>query len=401
MVIRHYITCLTCRFNYTLRVGLGFESLQSHTFQCIECHEDISVSLDVDNKNVTLKFNYVENCEAGNVEGHIYNLHSESVFPESELHRDKAFPWMGDLHTISERQQQYIDDNGIVIDKIREKLAMQEITPVEDLWKVLKKAWRLDINGRTDLSLQILKEYKVFEFTEEKTLENCLHHLCYRIIDVRGYSILRSTMDVYRNANVTNATEYSRFLDYYTANLQRKYFKNYFNIFSEFFANYSEYNQVILKYKHGISLGENAITGSSAFNKTKMFYGNAFEIYTSSLTVVACINNLNSGRKYDEFESMNLSKYLTVNKARRAEPFKEVNELQIFSDCLESTLRNASHHQSIELKGKKVHYRSGGTGEKRTMPYAVYLSKCVDIFVSQCILLMMEQILIVSLRNEE
>jgi hypothetical protein len=376
--------------NYSLRIGVGHESVQSHTFQCVSCHEDITLRLHVDNTDVFVKFENIDNCQDGTKEGTIYNLHPEYVFSEDQLHVDQAFPWLEDIAQIAHKQMEMAEAQGLTIDNVKMLEAMQGTTSTEDLWKVMKKAWSLEKNGRTDLSLETLKGYVDFSFSEEQNFEQTLFHFCGRFIGPRGLSIFSSTGELFKKAKNANEAEYTRFIGYYLENFREGNFANYLDIFTEFFRDFSEYNQVLSRVQYELDIGDDIVAGSSSFKRTKMFYGNAFEVYTSSLSVLACINNINKGRKFDEFQSMDLAKYLTINKAKRADPFKDIPDLQPYVDCVESTLRNASHHKSIKLRGKKVHYRSGGTGAERSMSYAEYLTKCTNIFVCLCCLVKLE-----------
>ena len=131
---------------------------------------------------------------------------------------------------------------------------------------------------------------------------------------------------------------------------------------------------------------------SSAFSKTKLFYGNAFENLTTNVATLACINNVASGRRFDEFKTMNLKDYLTINKANRCNPFKDEAVLMNIGNCLDSTIRNASHHGGMKLinNGKKIQYRSGGNGAQRTMSYLDYIKACNEIMISTCALFALE-----------
>lgn len=61
-------------------------------------------------------------------------------------------------------------------------------------------------------------------------------------------------------------------------------------------------------------------------------------------------------------------------------------------DCLDSTLRNASHHKAMKLKhhGKTIKYQSGGTGSVKEIPYSGYLEKCNAITLSLACLYLVE-----------
>lgn len=49
MVIQRWtVSCGTCKTNHTLRISLGTDRYQEHTFPCVNCGEDMSVRLDID-----------------------------------------------------------------------------------------------------------------------------------------------------------------------------------------------------------------------------------------------------------------------------------------------------------------------------------------------------------------
>ncbi len=92
---------------------------------------------------------------------------------------------------------------------------------------------------------------------------------------------------------------------------------------------------------------------------------------------------------------MDLKKYMTINKANRANPFKDAQPLYRFADCLDSSLRNASHHGAVSFnkKKKEIIYRSGGTGSEKTITYTDYLMKCNNLLFSLAALMMLEFLL--------
>jgi hypothetical protein len=204
---------------------------------------------------------------------------------------------------------------------------------------------------------------------------------------------------MYLDANILAAEvsheflpEYHRFKDYYLSSLYSEHLERYFDIFSEYFQDYSEFNQTLMYAQYGLPLPPKAQASSRGFKRTKMFYGNAFEALTSNFTVLACLNNILNGRKYDTFDKMDLSKYLAIDKANRGNPFKDTQPFFEFARDLDSVLRNASHNgaMKIDRDNKVVSYRSGGTGVLHTIPYSEYLYKCNEIFLRVAALLLLE-----------
>ena len=131
---------------------------------------------------------------------------------------------------------------------------------------------------------------------------------------------------------------------------------------------------------------------SSAFNKTKMFYGNAFEIMAKNVSIIACLNNIHNGREFDQFEKMNLKKYLEIDNANKINPFKTTQAFKEIVLSFDSTIRNASHHKAIRFDktNGNIQYRSGGTGAEKSISYTKYLEECCKIMFSIFILNMLE-----------
>lgn len=166
-------------------------------------------------------------------------------------------------------------------------------------------------------------------------------------------------------------------------------------IFAEFFRDYSEYDQIILYVKNCVPVPGGCVASSSGFSSTKMYYGNAYEAFTSNIATLACLNNIACGRAFDQFETMTLMKYLTISKANRGNPLKQNPQFSAFLDCLDSQLRNASHHGASKAVKRRtfIEYRSGGTGAKLEISYSKYLEKCGQIALSAAALLMVELVI--------
>jgi hypothetical protein len=112
----------------------------------------------------------------------------------------------------------------------------------------------------------------------------------------------------------------------------------------------------------------------------------------SNVEVPACINNVLSGRPFDRFATMDLKKYVTINKARRAEPLLATAPLSALATGINSAVRNASHHGAIKLDqvSGAITYRSGGTGATQKMRYIEYLALCSEMLLQLAALLMIE-----------
>lgn len=394
MVNRVSIKCATCGKIHTLRISVGHSPYQEHHFKCIQCREEIIVGLEVDKRHVRTELKLVENCELSDSEGAVVNLHPEYTVPEDQVHKDGVFPWLRDFHTVIDAQKKWLPEN---YNEEKHKNwhdyrdLLLSIESVPESWMKLKKGWSLYRNGQDDLSIKVLQEYKSDNFKESPSLENVLFHFCSTYLAPKNLDIFKTIYEFSVGVAQQNNISFSKFRSYYRKSLKTEHMDRYFDIFSDYFKNFSEYNQLMIYQKFGIPTPEGQIVTSSAFKRTKMFYGDAFEALTSNFTTIACLGNIFSGREFDTFEKMDLKTYLTINKANRSKPFENLPEFKSFIDCVDSTLRNASHHSSMNIDNKNnIIYRSGGTGAKRSMSYSEYLCKCNKIMFNIVALLMLE-----------
>ncbi|MGE0084142.1 MAG: hypothetical protein AB7S75_06940 [Desulfococcaceae bacterium] len=393
MVIRHYIKCDTCNTPHTLRIGLGHNDWQEHTFPCVECGEDISVGVKLDFENISTDLKCISNCKIGSEEGSIVNLHPELAINKDSLHKDYAFPFLENMaNKIFDHPE---GTPNVPHDKFEEILEeSKRRTYFKEEWDTLKKAWSLQLKGRADIANTIKEEtISQFGYNDEVTnINDWVFRFSYRILSPSQLSLFHNIAGVTKKSNELHSDEFLKFKKYYIDNFFIEQYQRYFDIYSEYFLNYSEYGQTLFYQKFKKELPDKFEVSSLSFKKTKMFYGNAFESLSTNIVVLACINNINCGRSFDQFQTMDLKKYMTINKANRATPFKDVEEFVALTDCLDSTLRNASHHGGMKFdsKNKKIIYRSGGTGSEREMSYKEYLFKCNDILFASSALLMLE-----------
>jgi hypothetical protein len=119
-----------------------------------------------------------------------------------------------------------------------------------------------------------------------------------------------------------------------------------------------------------------------------MFYGNAFEVFASSVDILAY------GRPFNQFERMTQKEYLKLDKANRFEAFTAVPEFIAICEERDNQIRNASHHggMRMERKTQTIRYRSGkgGIGPDQRMGYATFLARGAKLFLQAMTLLRIE-----------
>ena len=392
MILRYYIKCTTCEAPHTLRISVGHNTYQDHTFPCVNCEEEMKIRMEVDFENIKTELKYIENCEIGNEDGAVINLSPEFPIPPGQLHQDGVFPWM---HFV--RDHFPLEDKPAT-HKIKDKkytdihMALGGIFAVSEAWLQIKKAWSLILNDKIDLANKFVENYKIItNYQGDISLDSILFHFSSVLIHPGKTHLFENAANEIEKINKLNPQRFVEFKSYYKKNLYLDHRENYLELFSNYFKNISEFDQVLLYSKNAKQVDETFHVSSTNFKRTKMFYGDAFEVLTASFTVLACLSNLSKGRKYDQFETMDLSQYVTINKANRANPFNDIACFKIFSDCIDSQIRNASHHQSMKMiKNGIILYRSPGATNWKKIPYIKYLYMCNEIMLSICALHMIE-----------
>ena len=126
----------------------------------------------------------------------------------------------------------------------------------------------------------------------------------------------------WEKAGTVNSRQCNALREYFLDKHAPDFLSNTLTVISEYMAHFSEFTQVLIYQDLGVSVGPDSNPSSSAFDSTKMFYGNAFEHLASFLTLPACFNNVVEARPYDTFKELSLEKYLNLDKASRHGPLE-------------------------------------------------------------------------------
>ena len=394
MKVREFLKCLTCDHIHTIRVSVGHNPIQRHDFACASCEEPIGLIMHVDYHIFSTEIEFCENCDLALEEGSIVNLDPHFLIHESDLDADRNFGWMQEAQYIMAANPEVAilptaPNSQAMVDTYEQ---LGGLPGIYKYWNTLKKAWSLRENKKNALAAKVIKKYDPRGYKITSSIDGALKDFFHRLTLPKAYHLTESGYQAIKNAKTGYPEEFKRFVNFYTSQMHLDNMRGYFDIFNEFFEHYSEFDQSILYTKNLAPVREGHVASSFGFSRTKMFYGNAYEIYTSNIAVLACINNILQGRKFDEFKMMDLSRYNTINKANRGTPFADNPLLSGFLECTESTLRNASHHQSMMLidKGKRIQYQSGGTGQIKVITYSNYLEKCCQILMCMSSLFLLE-----------
>lgn len=393
MINRFQTRCLVCGHFNTLRITLGVDAIQEHSFKCMGCGEPNKVRLNIDFEKrreipqlkefgismPSVKFTCLENCDTCDEEGTITNLDPTFLMPEEMLHQDKIFPWMAEfpkfLNTIDPIA--FSQKNSDIINAIGGQRNLR------DTLDTLVKAYRLHNRGQSNLSNQQLEKIKgLMGMPEPPLLMQAIFLTAATFLGPSRQDEVMSLIQEIRRIKNSNEAEFQRFRSEYYRERFDDLIERQIEIISEYLSGYDQFIQTWLYASLAKQIDSPYIASSKDLQKIKMFYGNVFEELSAGLFLPACLNNISCGRDCDQFEQMSLTKYLVTNKANRANSFIGNHEFYLLHNEFDSTLRNSTHHRGFRLAGESkeiIEYRSGDSGQWKQMYYTEYLLKCNKI----------------------
>ena len=392
MVIRQYVQCATCDEKYMLRVGVGIEPYEIHFFDCIGCDLPITIALQSKAPHAHVKplENVIAIEEQHDEDVTIINLHPNFAFDVNEINSNLTFASMAYLHKISPFMR-------MVPGRYQDVARQFDIPNATFLWGHIKKILLLrDKDSKSKIVEKNINIYeqqrrKIFPDTSISNHYQAVYNFFYGLFHPKFENLLNPAQVLVEKAKNDFPDEFEKYKVYYLSNLKRESDQRYISIFNDYFKLRTELCQMLIHARIGDFDIENKVVGSRNFDIVKLFYGQAYETLTSQFVTFACINNILSRRKFDEFMAMNLNKYIKdLEKSKKANPFSGVPEFYSFATHLDSALRNGSHHASIWREGGIVKYKSGGNGAAREMNYSRYLYLCNELIIAISALCLLE-----------
>jgi hypothetical protein len=397
LIVRSALKCDTCGQPHTVRIGMGQETTQRHAFGCTNCHEQISVRLEVDYENLSARVVCENNAtEIAEVVGApIVNIDANFAIAPTEQGVDSTFPRLRHMDAMLEKAK--ASGSLLLVDPATTPKTYRPYRRPDYAyeWRLLKKAWSLASNNRSDLANAQVQRASA-EFYADDPLKDFADWVwrfalffCNPAYELKFRSLMETVRPLWKEPRTD---EFAKFY----SNLIPERAEKYFGVIDEFFSGYDEFSQVYLSVVRDLPIDPVSRTTSTNFAAVRMFYGNGFEAFTSLVEFLALLNNLLNGRAYDAFASLTLDQYRKLDKASRFNAF--AMNAQFMDICREADnqLRNASHHGGLRFSpdAQLVKYSSGkgGTGSTVDLPYVVFLERSVHLFLQLMTLLRAELI---------
>lgn len=395
MILRTAFKCLTCGQVHTIRIGLGQEAYQDHRFPCTTCHETMAVAVHLDFAKSSWRLEALDNTEscAPGDGAPIVNVEANFIIPNEQRHVDGAFPRLEQMHAMSEAAGRAGHIFGPApIGPMRQHRPFRRPDFMGE-WRSLKKAWSLRRNAHDKLSDRKVEEASSAFYAGDplKTFDDWLWRF---LLNLSQPAFVARFQEAFASIRPLLGTpEFERFMKTYdTMSTERG--QRYFDLIRAYFVAYSDFSQVLFLITQGSPIHTDAAASTINFDATRMFYGNAFEAFSSSVDILAYLNNMIEGRPFDMFQTMTRNKYLLLDKSSRCNAFAANAPFAALCGEFDNQLRNASHHGgfAFDSKTQVIRYRAGkgGMGEEHTLQYVSYLVRSTYLFLQAVTLLQIE-----------
>ncbi len=395
MIIRSAVQCETCDGVVTVRIGMGQGVRQEHTISCPSCKEPISFGMTVNYDELSTNVFAVEGCTVVEAPvrgtGPIMNVDANFVVPAHMAGEDVMFHRLSQLIDMAKASEEF---GPLPIYEFDPNATRRPTADHLSEWKQLKKAMSLASNGKAKLAEKKMIAGSAEYYPDERLdgLNDWLFRFTLKLLGRKHGSNFKNTITEIRN--ITYNHDCTDFIRYYSENMVEIRFQRYREIYTDFFSKYSQFSQVVFHSGLGLYPSENMVATSVQFDLVKSFYGDAYEIFSSSVSLFAMLNNIKNGRTYDQFETIKLDQYLKLDNSSKFNPFSANSVFISLCEEKDNHLRNASHHKGIiiDQDGRILRYRAGkgGTGQEEEMTYARYLYRSATLFLQICVLVAVE-----------
>jgi hypothetical protein len=360
------------------------------------CGEDMVVAAHMKPEEGVYKIEAGENAEfaAEEVGAPIMNVDANFVVPEAERHQDFAFPRLTQLHERGEIAEKH----GSLISLADIPRGMRDQRPYRrpdflGEWRLLRKAWSLYRRGREDLSLDRVKAatHIFYQSDPLRSLQDWLWRFSLFLEQPDYEPLFLAAIEVIKP--LMQQPGIDNFVKHYNV-ITSERSDRYFELMNAYFDAYNDFAQVFFHVVRGLPIPDGNVASSIDFAATRMFYGNAFEVFSSSVDILAYANNMAAGRPFDIFERLTQKQYLRLDKANRFDAFAGIPAFVALCGERDNQLRNASHHGSLRFdrNTQTIRFRAGkgSGGPEQKMGYGTYLARCTKIFLQAITLLRIE-----------
>jgi len=388
MISRFYVICAICKTHHTLRVQIGYGDEQRHRFPCDHCNEPISFSLLL-GKVEAAGADLTDLVLGTDGKTSYQYLSPDFVADSADAKNPKYFGSFKLMDAVMDTPQA-----KRALAKLRRGHAPHEghegwfaLSNALPDWERLQVCWRLERSGKYFLAGKYLSLLDPEARTSSWFAAVRLGH--------RLFGTNEGLLIEVRKVLAQNASEASRLVMEHAYKWTSEFTEAEHQVFSEFFKRWDAFSQVYLYVQHDLQMPRDPAATSVDFEHVRGFYSMAQEFFAKQIGLLTALNNIKTGRNFDQLNKISLEKYFNTDNAKRCENFQENAIFCTAASEYDSGLRNAEAHNWLRATAKTQHlrYMQGGNGAVVEMRYVDYLQKSMQMFRQICHLMQLESIL--------
>lgn len=402
MIERYPTECTSCGHRNILRITLGTDIKQEHAFACAHCGDESRIELELDfiNRRSFPEFEKaglgavsypkvrvvaLENsipCE--NEGGTVTNLDPTFLVPGELLHKDKVFSWMYSMDQFKLRVKTP-PASAKPDQKLRDIVSAIGVPRHHrEILDTFLKAWDYHRRGRPEMSQSALDKLRQYTGPMVADISSGAYATALYFCGTDDRPQMKAILQEVNELKALNAGQCQRLHEWVNQPPYLDMIDRQIEVMKEFQRGYSQFSQAWIYAVTGTAPPEDMRPSTRDLHTVKMFYGTAFEHLSSGFALPAALNNIRAGRPFDQFQHMDMKKYLSIDKAGRGKSFEGNAKLAPLQAEFDSTIRNASHHGGFRIRAGTIdviEYKTGDGGQWKTIGYADYLIRCNRIFM--------------------
>lgn len=367
----YFVQCKSCNQKYRVHFSLAGYFPQEAAFVCKKCANEITMKMN--NRIPYMKVENAELLDDGPVDDYLNRKNfsdddKEKEYIDATISPDKPLDTFSLLPATIQTTTMacQIGLNMPLFDDYEEKIQKIKLE-----WEKIKTFFRiLKMNG--EIEAENLTNMKTNDFIKSMSTISSLY------IEGIWESSLASFDKLYNKHLASgNLTDFSQEI----RNSKIDWMERIYNTNEAYFSKETEFEKILLFQKCGEKLPDTKI--HCHWNNIKKVYADIYEVVGNMFALPSAINNLENGRKWNEFEKMKWNDYLEHDLKGRGQNFEKNLDLVPLLMGYNNNLRNAPSHSGSRYDAiNSIIILNCGKGGKRIekIPLRNFMAKTNEIF---------------------
>jgi hypothetical protein len=371
MIEMYFIKCKYCNQKYRVHFSLAGYFPQESSFVCKKCANEITMT-----RNNSIPYIEAKNAELlddGPMDDYLNRTdfsdnNKEKEYIDATISPDKPLDTFSLLPATIQttRMACQIGHNMPLFDAYEEK-----IQEAKKIWEEIKTFFRvLKMNGKKEA--ENITSIKTIDFIRSISRISSLY------IDGIWENSFVPFENLYKKYLVSGKlTDFSQEIKA----SKTDWMERIFNTNEAYFSQEREFEKILIFQKCGVEIPNTKI--HCHWNNIKKVYADIYEVVGNMFALPSVINNLENGRRWNEFENIKWEKYLEIDMNGKGKNFKNNTDLVSLLIGYDNNLRNAPSHSASRFDAiNSIIILNCGKGGKRIekIPLQIFMAKTNEIF---------------------